>query len=209
MEIGWSSYHLTSGCRIRFSFNLFGFIKIGIMEEIWKDIKDYEGYYQISNLGKIHSCDRFVKTKGNSERFVPGRSILPYIGHGGYYYVSLYKENKNKSYTLHRLIAETFIPNRENLPCVDHINTIRTDNSIKNLKWCSFKENNNNQKTIEHKRNASNHYGVLQISKEGDVIAEFESSRQIEEILGIKRKSIQTAISRKQKSHGFFWRYKD
>ena len=98
------------------------------MKEIWKNIKGYEGKYQVSNLGNVKS----LKTNRN----------LYYSKSGNYYRVGLYKE-KRTMYSIHRLVAEHFIPNPENKPCVNHIDTNTFNNNVLNLSWCSYKENNN------------------------------------------------------------------
>lgn len=106
------------------------------MEEIWKDVKGYEGLYQISNLGKVK---RLVSVKCKKERFLS----ITKDRKSGYCRVMLCKNNKTKRFLIHRLIAEHFIPNPENKPCIDHINGVKDDNRIENLRWCTYKENNN------------------------------------------------------------------
>ena len=108
-------------------------------KEIWKDIKGYEGLYQVSNLGRIKSFNywnqgkiRILKLRFHKE---------------GYLIVSLNKNTKTKIKFVHRLIAEAFIPNPENKPEIDHINGIRDDNRIENLRWVTRKENMNNELT--------------------------------------------------------------
>lgn len=108
------------------------------MEEIWKDAKGYEGLYQISNLGKVK---RLVSVKCKKERFLS----ITKDRKSGYCRVMLCKNNKTKRFLIHRLIAEHFIPNPENKPCIDHINGVKDDNRIENLRWCTYKENNNYQ----------------------------------------------------------------
>ena len=118
-------------------------------QEIWKDIKDWEGLYQISNQGRVRQLDRYVNhCKG--KRFVKGRILNPYVSKRGYYVVDLQYNQKKKKYTIHRLLMEHFVPNPENKPCVDHINGIRTDNRLCNLRWVTQKENCNNPLAIEN-----------------------------------------------------------
>ena len=118
-------------------------------EEIWKDIPGYEGLYQASSLGKIKSLDRITRRCSNTTRCIKGKIIKQRLNRNRYLKVQLYKEGKGKWYTVHRLIATTFIPNPENKPEIDHINTVRTDNRIKNLRWVTRKENMANETTKE------------------------------------------------------------
>lgn len=92
------------------------------MEEIWKTVKGYNGYYQVSNTGKVRN---------------PNKVLTPNVGvKNGYVYVTLRKDKR----LLHRIVAETFIPNPFNKPEVDHINGIRTDNNVCNLRWVTRTE---------------------------------------------------------------------
>ena len=100
------------------------------MTEIFKDIVGWEDY-QISNLGNVYS-------KRNK------RNLKPCLNNRGYCRVCLYKKAKRNMMFVHRLIALHFIENPENKPCIDHINRVRTDNRIVNLRWVTYKENSNN-----------------------------------------------------------------
>ena len=100
------------------------------MVEIWKDIKGYEGLYQVSNLGRVKSLERII-TKKNGVTLPIKEKILQYgIDRKGYYFVGLYKNSKGKNKSIARLVAEAFIPNPDNKPEINHINTIRTDNRV-------------------------------------------------------------------------------
>ena len=108
-------------------------------EEIWKPIKDYEGLYEVSNLGRVKSLN-YRKT--GKEKILKNMK-----NNNGYLVVGLTKNGKRKNYLIHRLVAEAFIPNTEGKPHIDHINTIKNDNSVENLRWVTNKENNNNPLT--------------------------------------------------------------
>lgn len=131
------------------------------MEEIWKDIKGYEGFYQISNLGRVRGLDRIVemwaKRKGTLAfiRFhVKGKMLSAnriVIGRGndkGYVKYRLTDKNKKvKQLFAHKLVAEAFIPNPENKPQVDHIDADSLNNKVSNLRWVTPSENNSNPLT--------------------------------------------------------------
>lgn len=119
--------------------------------EVWKDIEGYEGLYQVSNMGNVKSVgygkERVLKFGKNND---------------GYLRVVLYKEGKGKTHKVHRLVAQAFIPNPENKEQIDHLNTIRTDNRVENLRWVTPKENNNNPLTKEH-RNVNRNVNIYKI----------------------------------------------
>lgn len=106
----------------------------------WKDIKGYEGLYQVSSDGRVKSLKRIAR----NNRTVGGKIRKPKIDKDGYYCVSLWTDGVSKEHFIHRLVAQAFIPNPDNKPCIDHINTNKTDNRVENLKWCTHKENINN-----------------------------------------------------------------
>ena len=112
------------------------------MKEIWKDIEGYEGLYQISNQGRIKAL--------NFARSGKEGIVKQQLNEQGYNVVYLSSNNEKRRFAVHRLVAITFIPNLENKPCVDHINTIKSDNSVENLRWVTHKENCNNELTKEH-----------------------------------------------------------
>lgn len=118
-------------------------------DEIWKPVKGFEGYYEINRLGCIRSVGRYVNG-GNNKRYLKPRNKKPTLNSYGYYRVLLHKGNKAKTVYIHRALMEAFVPNPSNKPCVDHINTIRTDNRLENLRWVTYSENTNNPLTIEH-----------------------------------------------------------
>lgn len=113
---------------------------------VWKDINGYEGLYQVSNFGEVKSLAHLVRSsRGNSYRMSPSRILKKgLIGRErNYYSVVLCKNGKTQTFLVHRLIAEAFIPNPNNLPQVNHIDENTKNNSISNLEWVTSKENDN------------------------------------------------------------------
>lgn len=100
------------------------------MQEIWKDIVDFEGIYQISNLGNVRNI------KNN-------KLLKPFMNTNKYYQIDLWKESKRKHILVHKLVAEAFIPNNNNLPFINHKNENKLDNNASNLEWCNAKYNCN------------------------------------------------------------------
>lgn len=109
--------------------------------EIWKPIQQNENYL-ISNLGNVKTKEKPCKHSRHKGVICTRkeRQIFPAINNG-YKSFSISTNGGNKRYLLHRIIAETFIPNPENKPCVNHINGIKTDNRLENLEWVTHKEN--------------------------------------------------------------------
>lgn len=112
------------------------------MDEIWRDITGYEGYYQVSNLGNVRSCERKI-IDSKCKRIFKGKILKPTPSKGKlpYYYVSLSKQGKIKKKRIHVLVASEFIPNPEHKPQVNHKNGNPQDNRIDNLEWVTNSEN--------------------------------------------------------------------
>ena len=120
------------------------------MTEIWKDIADYEGLYQISNMGNVRSLDRLVfgrngfklrKGKILSKSKIYGKGISnPYL------YVTFTDRCKRKTFQVHRLVAQEFLPNIKNLPQVNHKDWNPSNNCVSNLEWCTALYNNTHKK---------------------------------------------------------------
>jgi hypothetical protein len=109
------------------------------MVEEWRDIKGFEGRYQVSNFGRVKSLSRVTQLNGRV-RTEPEK-IMSYTLRSGYPTLILRKEGKRYSRQIHRLVAEAFIPNPDNLPIVNHKDFTRTNNCVDNLKWCSVEHN--------------------------------------------------------------------
>lgn len=108
-------------------------------EEIWKDIEGYEGLYQVSNMGKVRSVDR-IDCTGHR---LNGKILRPRMNSGGYLLVNLHNEGEQKTFTVHRLVAQAFIPNPEGLPQINHKDEDKTNNIVDNIEYCDRKYNCN------------------------------------------------------------------
>lgn len=194
------------------------------MNEIWKPIKGYEGYYEASNLGNIRSVDRVILSTANilhteHKQLRRGRVLRQGNGRKGYKIVVLQKEGRKHTLYTHRVIATTFIDNPDNKPCIDHINGIHTDNRAENLRWVTQKENINNPNTIRKnlttlRRNAKNGCKaktILQLDKESlEVIREILPRTSFFKDMGYSREYVTSACRNHRKiAYGYRWAFKE
>ena len=107
-----------------------------MIEEIWRPIEGYEGLYEVSNTGRVRSLDMYVKCGYGSYRLRKGKVLSPVIKDNGYLQVGLYYNGKYKMFLVHRLVAQAFIENFDNLPEVNHLDEDKSNNSVDNLEWC-------------------------------------------------------------------------
>lgn len=165
------------------------------MNEIWKEVDDR---YSVSNLGRVKS------NYGNKERILKQRVV------NGYLKVNLYKNTVMKSVSVHRLVAEAFIPNPENLPQVNHKDENKENNHIDNLEWCTS-EYNCNYGTRSSRMGSAFNKRICSVDKNGN-IEYFGSGAAAEEKTGISRSSISSALTGHRNGNtagGLLWFYDD
>ena len=178
------------------------------MKEIWKDIEGYEGYYQISNTGKVKSLER-MKWNGKGYQKVPEK-ILEGVDNGhGYLRVKLCKDGKVEQPLVHVLVATAFLPNPDNLPEVNHKDEDKTNNCVENLEYCS-KLYNINYGTGIKRRAEKRSKPVFSVDKESGLIMWWQSAHEAERCTGISNGNIIKCCQGKQKSAGgHVWFYAD
>ena len=124
------------------------------MKEIWKDVKGYEGFYQVSNLGRVKKLSYTIINSNGKCVHYKEHFVICNIAKMGYYMFDLRIYNKKrKRVYLHRIIAEAFIHNPNNLPCINHKDENKLNNNIDNLEWCTYQYNiiygNSRKKSVE------------------------------------------------------------
>ena len=172
-----------------------------MIEEVWKDIPNYEGLYKASNLGRIKS----LNFNGTGKE----RIMRPRTGNR-YYMIALWKNGKRKDLLLHRVIAKTFIENKENKPFVNHKDENCFNNSVDNLMWCTHKENMNwgtrNERIAKGNSIKVNQYDLNNnFIKQWNSIADFIKENNLS-----RTGSIYMCCKGKQKTaYGYKWKYAD
>ena len=172
-----------------------------MIKEIWKDKKDYEGHYQVSNCGRVKSI-----------KFGKERILKLITDKCGYLKVNLYKNNIKKEYFVHRLVAEAFIPNTENLPEVNHKDENKLNNNAENLEWCDREYNCNfgtrNERVIAKNTNGKLSKTVLQYTLDGEFVGEWPSARECGRN-GFNQGSVSACCRGELKTHKeYIWKYK-
>lgn len=171
------------------------------MKEIWKDIKGFEGLYQVSNLGNVKSFRQSSKY-GKPKEFL----LKPSVANTGYCQITLYGNGSRKKFLIHRLVAEAFLENPDNLPNVNHKDENRTNNHVENLEWCTTAYNNR-YGTARIRGADKVRKPVCQYTYENVLIAKYRSAGIASEITGIPRGRIQTACRKHSLTNGCYWEY--
>ena len=188
------------------------------MEEIWKEIEGYPNY-QVSNMGRVKrlSTGYYRRTE---------KILKPQLQNNGYLHIKLSQKDKTKCILVHRLVAQVFIPNPNNLPQVNHINEDKTDNRVENLEWCDRKYNINygngiskrvktNKENGTYKKIGEINYknfskSILQFSKDNSFIRRWDCIMDVQRELGYDNRQICSCLKNRQKTaKGFKWVYAD
>lgn len=181
------------------------------MQEIWKPIPNYEGYYEASTKGRIKSVGRISKVKGFK---INGKILKSIKGSNGYMYVSLSADNIPRRFTVHRLIALTFLENPNGYTSINHKDENKENNSVNNLEWCTSKYNTNygtcvSRASKARMNNKAHSKPVEQIDEStGEVVCVYPSIREIMRINGYARAHISACCHGKEKrAYGYKWKF--
>lgn len=173
-------------------------------KEIWKDVKGFEGKYQVSNYGNVKSlnwkranCEKLLYLKKHNK---------------GYRQVELVMNGKPRMYLVHRLVAQAFIPNPNNKPFINHIDANKENNHLENLEWCTQSENVRHSMLLNDNQGNSKRVfrreHILQTSKDGQVIKIWDKCIDIKTELGYNQTSIFECCEGKRKTaYGYKWQY--
>lgn len=184
---------------------------IKVNDEIWKDIKGYEGLYQVSNYGNVKSLEKINCTnkKYLSLCYLRKERILkPIKNYRGALRVILAINGKKSAFYIHRLVANAFIPNPDNLPQVNHKDENVKNNKVDNLEWCTAQYNSNygnrNNKILKHIKKP-----ILQYNLDGKFIKEYESITQASKETKIPISSISAnCCKQRDKTNGYVFKFK-
>ena len=149
-----------------------------------KDVVGYEGLYAVTSCGKVWSYKR--------KKF-----LVPTYNSKGYLQVKLCKDGKFKQYLIHRLVAEAYLPNPENLPQVDHIDNDKTHNCVNNLQWITNRDNNRKSKNKP----------ILQYDLDGNFIREWSSATDVGK--EVRKNIVHCLKGRNKTAYGYIWKYKE
>ena len=181
--------------------------------EIWKPISGYEGFYEVSNLGRIRSLERIVECSDGRKRKIKNRILKGSSYSGGYSGVTLHKDGCTKTANIHRIVAEAFVPNPLEKEEVNHKDENPSNNHATNLEWVTHKENINYGTRTERARETTTKLqgkAVQQFSKDGKLVAEYESLSAAGNATGAHVPNIlKCAKGIYKTAGGYIWKYKN
>lgn len=174
----------------------------------WKQILNFDGYYEVSDQGEVRSVDRIVENSLGIKFRLKGRIIKPCRTKGkngdGYYVVNLRKHGKAHVIPIHVLVATAFIPNPLNLPTVNHKDGNKANNTVQNLEWSSYSENNLHALKMGLRQPRGT--AIVQCDKDGEPICTYRSVCEAARKTGIGRSLISHCINgRVNSAGGFIW----
>lgn len=174
--------------------------------ELWRDVPNYEGLYMVSSIGRVKS----IRRKNSVGRYIKEKIFSARENNHGYPSVSIMKNGKSKNVRVHRLVAEAFIPNPDNLPEVNHIDENKSNNRVENLEWVTQQQNITRNDL--HIRGGKNRLrSVLQCNEKGEAIKEYESAKCAAQETGFSYDAIKKHCTGFVEGmyKGYYWKYKN
>jgi hypothetical protein len=193
-------------------------------KEIWRDIAGYEGYYQVSNFGRVRSLDKMQNYNG-SARLHKGKILKPNNDGRGYLIVDLSKNNRSVTRTIHRLVAMAFLDNPNNLPQVNHKDEVKTNNFVfvnedgtvdydkSNLEWCTVSYNVNYgnaavERGLKQRNDRNKSKLTAMYTLDGNLVDIYPSAREASRLTGIPKTLIYKCCKGENKTaKGFVFKY--
>ena len=167
-------------------------------EEIWRAHPEYTGT-EVSTLGRVRTLDRAVPCRGNGTRFVKGRVLKQYSDKGGYLQAPIKVDEKWTMKRVNRLVAQTFIPNPDNLPQVNHRDCNIKNNHVENLEWCTASYNSQYREKYGVSRMEAAGKPVFAINLSTLEVTHFQSRSEVGQALGVDSSRITAVIKGKRK----------
>ena len=174
--------------------------------EIWRPVRDFEGLYEVSNLGRVRSLDRITISKSGLRRRIKGKIIKAVPNNLGYMHLLLSCDGVSKTKPIHRLVADAFVYNPNNLPEVNHKDENKANNSADNLEWCD-RSYNVNYGTGIRRRAIAKSKPIEQLTLDGKHVAYYESSDVAGRLNSCDPSYIRKVIrGEKASAFGYVWR---
>ena len=184
-----------------------------LMNEIWKDIEGYEGIYQVSNLGRVKSLSRIIIDKNGHNKTINEHYMTGSNNGHGYLTVMFHKDGKGIRRYIHRLVAQAFISNPNNLPEVNHKDENRENNIVTNLEWVNYLTNRTYGTRLERLSDSNTeHAPIIQYDLDFNYVAKYKNAKQATDILGYDDHGTgiyKCANKKSNTAHGYIWRYED
>lgn len=174
---------------------------------IWRPVKGYEGLYEVSNDGQVRSLDAYIDCGFGGKRLHKGKIKPQRANNRGYIIVALWHNGKQFNTTVHRLVAEAFIPNMDNKPQVNHIDGDKSNNRADNLEWVTDNENKSHSSIVVGGTQRPKKAVVVTKKTTGEAF-HFNGVREAERVLYLDHGTVMKVLSGRQKSHrGYYITY--
>ena len=192
-------------------------LTVDAVEVIRKPVVGYEGYYEVDQFGRVFSVERVISVNDNGRKYekrVSGRQMKQCLKNNGYKSVSLTKDGVTKAFYVHRLVAEAFIPNPDNLPMVNHKDEDKTNNFLENLEWCTAQYNNTYGTARKRRadkirgRESEKRIAVIQRSVDGEFMNRYSSVKDAATSVNGTTGAISAVCNgRRKTAYGYIWEH--